>query len=32
MLDAAMIFTVLISVALVWLLIHWCADQVESEE
>ena len=32
MLDFAMILVLLVSIGLVWLLIRWCADQVESEE
>lgn len=32
MMDAAMILILLASIGLVWLLLHWCADQVESEQ
>lgn len=32
MLDTAMIMTLLAVIALVYLLIHWCDGQVESEE
>ena len=32
MLDAMMIILLLASIGLVWLLIRWCADQVEAED
>ena len=32
MTDIMMILTGLVSTALVWLLIRWCSDQVESNE
>ena len=32
MMDLAMIAILLGSIGLVWMLIEWCSDQVESEE
>ena len=32
MMDVAMLLILIGSIALVWLLIRWCADQVEAEE
>ena len=32
MLDIAMILILLGSIGLIWLLLRWCADQVEAEE
>ena len=32
MLDIAVLLILLASIGLVWLLLHWCANLVESEE
>ena len=32
MMDISMMAVLLASIGLIWLLIRWCSDQVESEE